>query len=83
MIESAAIEQRKEQLQGQFDQVVANANALRGAIQECDFWIALLEKQNAVSVQSAAQGDGNCGAQPIRVVFPEQGASGDEPQATS
>ena len=83
MIDSASLQQRKEQLQGQYDQTVANANALQGAIQECNFWIALLEKQNAVSIQGPTEGNGNSGAQPIRVVFPEQGASGDEPQATS
>jgi len=47
-MEAKALEQRKAQLEAQLKQTLANANALQGAIQECDFWIAQLEKQNAI-----------------------------------
>jgi hypothetical protein len=47
------IEQRKDELKKQLDQVLANANALHGAIQECEYWLSVLnapqdqiEKQN-------------------------------------
>ena len=55
MIERAAIEQRKAQLKAQYDQVVANANALQGAIQECDFWIAAVDKQAEVEKNAESQ----------------------------
>lgn len=36
------IEQRKQELEQQRDQLIANANAVTGAIQDCDHWLALL-----------------------------------------
>ena len=79
MIDSAALQQRKVQLEAQYNQTVANANALQGAIQECDFWIALLEKPDARKISGTAQGDGNSGTQPLRIVPAQSGIVGDEP----
>jgi len=42
-----SIEQRKVELKQQLDQALANANALHGAIQECDFWLEQLELKEA------------------------------------
>lgn len=37
-----AIEQRMSELKSQLEQLRANGNALLGAIQECDYWLARL-----------------------------------------
>jgi hypothetical protein len=37
------LEQRKKDLQAQQQQFVANANAINGAIQDCDYWIGQLK----------------------------------------
>lgn len=70
MLTIAMIESRKAQLQAQYDQTVANANALQGAIQECERWLSLLsvEKPNASSIQETENCDGDSGASPLRIV---------------
>ena len=50
-----ALEQRKVELKKQLDQVLANANALHGAIQEVDFWIASLEPKKEQEAQCEKQ----------------------------
>lgn len=41
-MDKEAIEQRRNELKGQLEQVQANGNALLGAIQDCDYWLAQL-----------------------------------------
>lgn len=41
------LEARKIELQKQKAQLVANANAISGAIQDCDFWIEQLKQASA------------------------------------
>ena len=36
---------RKGELEKMLDQAVANANALKGAIQDCDFWLERLREK--------------------------------------
>jgi hypothetical protein len=38
-----ALKKRKKELQDQQQQAIATTNAIAGAIQDCDFWIAQLE----------------------------------------
>jgi len=40
------IEKRKTELKAQLDQLLANASALQGAIQDCDYWLAVLEEES-------------------------------------
>lgn len=42
----AQIKARIAELQQQLQQVTANGNALVGAIQECEFWLAKLKESN-------------------------------------
>lgn len=42
MIDRAAIEKRLAELREQQEQVIAQANALAGAIQDCEYWLTLL-----------------------------------------
>lgn len=44
MITRAAILQRKETLQHDQEQMIANLNAIVGALQDCDYWLAELDK---------------------------------------
>lgn len=41
------LEARRAELQKQQAQLVANANALSGAIQDCDFWIEQLKQTSS------------------------------------
>lgn len=43
-ITKAALEARKAELAEQFKQAVSNANALNGALQDCEHWIKILEQ---------------------------------------
>lgn len=43
MISRADILKRKEQLDADRAQLLANLNAVLGALQECDFWLARVE----------------------------------------
>ena len=43
--------ERLTTLQKQREQAIANANALNGAIQECQFWIAKLEEAEKKSLK--------------------------------
>jgi hypothetical protein len=38
-----ALEKRKQELTAQQQQFVANANAISGALQDCDYWIEQLK----------------------------------------
>jgi len=40
------IEERKAQLQAEIEQAVRTIQALHGAIQDCDHWLAQLEKEH-------------------------------------
>lgn len=40
----AKIDQRKADLQKLYDQRMADLQALTGALQDCDYWLAELEK---------------------------------------
>jgi hypothetical protein len=44
-----SIEQRKIELQKQLDQLQANGNAVVGAIQECNYWLAEVAKEEKES----------------------------------
>jgi sugar-specific transcriptional regulator TrmB len=48
------LEARKRELQAQQAQFVANANAINGAIQNCDWMIAELKKEAEISPTPAA-----------------------------
>ena len=41
------LEAQKAELQKQQQQTIANVNAIGGAIQNCDYWIAELKKAEA------------------------------------
>ena len=41
-----AIETRISSLKAQLDQLMANANAVNGAIQECEYWLSCLPKES-------------------------------------
>lgn len=41
------LQKRKQELIAQQQQLVANANALNGALQDCDYWIGVLQAQAA------------------------------------
>jgi hypothetical protein len=41
-----SIEQRKIELQKQLEQTQATGNAIVGAIQDCDYWLTELSKEN-------------------------------------
>lgn len=43
------LEARKIELQKQHAQLVANANAVSGAMQDCDFWIQQLKQSSVAS----------------------------------
>lgn len=45
------VEARLRELNAQRDQKIADANALTGAIQDCQFWLAEVEKAEALSSQ--------------------------------
>lgn len=44
-ITKEAIEKRREQLQAEYQQAIANAQAIGGAIQDCQYWLDLLTKE--------------------------------------
>ena len=44
------LEKRKQELQAQQQQFVANANAINGAVQDCDYWIGQLKAAAAAVV---------------------------------
>lgn len=44
-ITKETIEKRREQLQADYQQAIATTQAIGGAIQDCDYWLALLEKE--------------------------------------
>lgn len=44
-ITKEAIEKRKEQLQADYQQAIGTVQAIGGAIQDCDYWLKLLETQ--------------------------------------
>ena len=48
------LEKLKTELKAQQAQFVANANAISGAIQDCDFWITELQKAAAVAAAAEA-----------------------------
>ena len=43
-----SLEKRKEELKAEQLQLVANANALSGAIQDIDYWIAVLKAETSL-----------------------------------
>ena len=45
---------RKIELQKQQAQLVANANAISGAIQDIDYWLSELQKQSAPAAPSSS-----------------------------
>lgn len=47
------INARIAQMTAERDQAVATVNALSGAIQDCQFWLAELEKANAVDAPTS------------------------------
>ena len=51
-------EERLVKLQRERDQLVANINAYDGAIQECKYWLELLEKQEQSGIKSEEKSDG-------------------------
>lgn len=36
---------RKEQLQAEYQQAIGTVQAINGALQDCDYWLKLLEEQ--------------------------------------
>ncbi len=44
MITRETIEARLAELRAQREQMIANLNAIGGAIQDCEFWLSELEK---------------------------------------
>lgn len=44
-ITKEAVEKRRAELQANYQQAIANAQAIGGAIQDCEYWLALLEKE--------------------------------------
>jgi len=51
----AALEKRKAELQAQQNQFIANTNAINGAIQDCDYWIAQIKQAEAAALAQLAQ----------------------------
>ena len=49
----ASVQARMKTLAADREQLVANINALNGAIQDCEFWLAELKSQEEA-------GDGDC-----------------------
>jgi type VI protein secretion system component VasF len=54
-ITKEALEARIADLTKQYEQAVANANAIQGAIQDCKYWLGELDKTPAPA--PAAKGD--------------------------
>ena len=52
-ITQQALEQRIASLKTQYDQAIANANALQGAIQDCQYWIEQLKTADAEKKETA------------------------------
>ena len=48
-----ALEARQIQLRQQYEQAVANANAVQGAIQECQYWLDQLKAAEAAKAAPA------------------------------
>jgi len=51
MISKDLILQRKKELEQQRDVTLANFNALLGAIQDCEYWLAELDKPAPVDTE--------------------------------
>lgn len=51
LMDKEQLAERLTTLQKQREQAIANANALNGAIQECQFWIAKLEEAEKKSLK--------------------------------
>ena len=54
-----SINQRKAELKAQLDKVLANANALHGAIQECEFWLSVLSAPQDQQKENEQRKEGN------------------------
>ena len=52
MITSEQIEARLTQLRSDKNELVANVHAINGAIQDCEYWLALLEETATEEEQS-------------------------------
>lgn len=42
-----ALEKRRDELKAELDQAIANVQALNGAIQDCNYWLARIEEDDA------------------------------------
>ena len=52
-ITKESLTQRKAALEEEYRQVIANANALQGAIQDCEYWLEQLARPPAPPVKPA------------------------------
>ena len=51
----ASVEARKEDLQRQREQLVANINAVVGALQDCDYWLSVIEEEERQAANVTVQ----------------------------
>ena len=49
-MDKEAVEKRLAELRKALEQTQANGNAIVGAIQECEYWLSLLDKEKAEKV---------------------------------
>ena len=47
MITREEIERRLNQLKAERDRLIANLNAYNGAIQDCEYWLGLMDERSA------------------------------------
>jgi hypothetical protein len=58
MITKDSVIARKEELESQRVQVLANLHAIVGAMQDCDYWISKLTEEEA-QIAASSQGETN------------------------
>ena len=59
MITKDMIMQRKEQLEKDRDTLIANYNAVLGALQDCDYWLQQIDRDpGGVKTARPARGEG-------------------------
>ena len=51
------IRNRKAVLEKELDDALSKANAISGAIQDCDYWLELLNKEEEIKTEQPSQGD--------------------------
>ena len=48
-----AVEKRLEELRSSFEQAISNANAIQGAIQDCEYWLKIIEEEAEKSASNS------------------------------